>query len=545
MQQGETTHDKVRRLRALNEGEKLSLIFTQQRKLSEFEERIEQFQCAHQTGVCPLCSDKDLTIVQLQQQVEHLRHKLYGRSSERSGKGKKPGDGSGKRGNPNGGASERTRLPSDQFPNARVQEVKLEDPVPPNCSECEQAMTDSGLRESAERIEYQPAETYILRTQRVKYHCKCCQSAPQTAALPERLAPGSSLGDSLIIQACISKFYDLIPTTRFAKILGRGKTAIAHNLLLKAQSAAAFMLTAVYRAIRQEVLDSRVIFADETIHRQLEENGGKWRWYLWGFSNRTSIYFEIHDTRAGDVSIQFLMESLVLFLVSDAYSGYSRTIREVNERRQPKELPLLQSSLCNDHGRRYFHYAQEAPLAKRALEIYDEIYKIEDKVQELLKQPVYQEPENSAKALELRQTADPLFEKIHDLSAEILMEASDKSLEATAAKYFINHEQGLTLFLRHIELPISNAPAERGMRDWVQLRKTALGNHSLAGAEDAAVQLTVMCSCKMAEVNPQEYMDFTTNRYLSKKPLLTPAQYKLYRDILKKEKPPNPPPESS
>jgi hypothetical protein len=39
------------------------------------------------------------------------------------------------------------------------------------------------------------------------------------------------------------------------------------------------MLIAVYRAIRQEVLDSRVIFADETIHRQLEENGGKWRWF--------------------------------------------------------------------------------------------------------------------------------------------------------------------------------------------------------------------------------------------------------------------------
>jgi hypothetical protein len=50
MQQGESTHDRVRRLRALNEGEKLSLIFTQQRRLGEFEERIEAFQCAHDTG---------------------------------------------------------------------------------------------------------------------------------------------------------------------------------------------------------------------------------------------------------------------------------------------------------------------------------------------------------------------------------------------------------------------------------------------------------------------------------------------------------------
>lgn len=534
-QQGETTHERVRRLRTLNEGEKLSLIFTQQRKLGEFQERIEAFQCAHENGECALCRDKDLTIAQLQQQNEQLRHKLYGRSSERSGKGKKPGDGNGKRGNPNGGASERTRLPSERFPNARIQEITLEDSVPPSCDECEQQMTDSGMTEDpTERVEYQPAELYILRTRRKRYHCKCCQSALKTAALPERLAPGSSLGDSLIIQSCLSKFYDLIPTTRFAKILARGKVDLAHNLLLKAQSAAAFMLISVYRAIKQEILNSRVIFADETIHRQLEENGGKWRWYLWGFSNRTSIYFEIHDTRAGDVSIQFLIESMVLFLVSDAYSGYGRTIREINEQRQLKGLLLLQSSLCNDHGRRYFFYAQEAPLAKKALDLYDEIYKIEDKVQELLKNPVYEEPENSIKALELRQTADPLFEQIHDVSCEILLDAPEKSLEATAAKYFINHEEGLTLFLRHIELPISNALSERGIRDWVQLRKTALGNHSLAGAEEAAIQLTVMSSCKVAEVNPHEYLEFTRLRYLSKQPLLTPAQYKQ----LPKVKPP-------
>lgn len=538
--QGETVQEQIRRLRALNEGEKLSLIFTQHRQLSEYEDRIESFQCAHQTGTCPLCQDKDLQIQQLQQQNDQLRSKLYGRSSERSGKGKKPGNGGKNSGNPKGGSPERTRLPSARFPHAQVQEIVLEDPVPPMCDECVQPMTDSGMTEDpTEKIEYQAAFLLITRTRRKKYHCKCCQCAPKTAALPERIAPGSSIGDSLIIQACISKFYDLIPTTRFSKILARGKAAIAHTLLLKAQSWAAFMLMQVYVAIRQEVLESRVILADETIHRQLEENNGNWRWYLWGFSNQISIYFEIHDTRAGDVSIQFLMESPVRFLVSDAYSGYGRTVREVNEQRQLKNFPLLEWSGCNDHGRRYFFYAKEDPLAQKAVDTYDEIYKIEQKVQDLLKNPKYTGPENSVEALKLRQTADPLFEQIHDLSCEILMNAPGKSLEAVAAKYFINHEKGLTLFLRHIELPISNAPSERGLRDWVQLRKTSLGNHSLAGAEEAAIQLSVMCSCKMAEVNPQEYLEFTRLRYLSKQSLLTPAKYKQLVDSTKKEKPPD------
>src|ERR1041385_2420628 len=114
---GEATQDQIRRLRALNEGEKLSLLFTQHRKLNEYEDRIEAFQCAHQTGTCPLCRDKDLQIKLLQQQNDQLRSKLYGRSSERSGKGKKPKKGGKNGGNPKGGSPKRTRLPSERFPN--------------------------------------------------------------------------------------------------------------------------------------------------------------------------------------------------------------------------------------------------------------------------------------------------------------------------------------------------------------------------------------------------------------------------------------------
>ena len=531
----ESVQDRVSRLRRLNEGEKLSLIFTQQRKLGEYKERVEAFQCAHSTGQCSLCRDKDLAITQLQQQVEQLRNKIFGRSSERRNKRKKNKRGKG--GKPKN-SSQRTRLPSEQFPDARIQECTVGDPVPPQCFECKESMTDSGLRETAERIEHQPAEIYIQRTNRVRYHCKCCQVAPQTAALLPRLAPKTSLGDSFIIYACISKFFDLIPTTRSAKIMARGKTAVSHALLLKGQSIMAFVLLAVYKAIGEEIKSSRVVLADETIHRQLEENGGNWRWYLWGFSNGKSVYFEVKDTRAGDVSIQFLMLAMALFLVSDAYSGYVRTIREINEVRQKQGLPLLQSCLCNDHCRRYWVKA-ESVSAEKVLDLYEKIYWIEEQVQELLANPKYQEPENRDKALEIRQTADPLFNQIHTISCEVLLESNEKSPEAVAARYFLNNAAGLTLYLRHIELPISNASTERSMRDPVVLRKVALGNHSQAGAEEAAVQLSVMGSCKMLGVSPTEYLEFTRTRYLNEEPLLTPYQYKLYKDLPKEEKPPN------
>lgn len=83
-------------------------------------------------------------------------------------------------------------------------------------------------------------------------------------------------------------------------------------------------------------------------------------------------------------SIEFLKNSQSTILMTDAYSGYERTVKEVNIDRMNKGLPLLKSGLCNDHSRRYFYQSQEHPLGERALNVYGEIYEIERKVQELI-----------------------------------------------------------------------------------------------------------------------------------------------------------------
>jgi transposase len=529
---GEAAQDRVRSVRGLAEGEKLSLIFSQQRKVEELEDHLSAIRCAHQSGQCVLCSDKDSVIAAQQAQIHELKKRLFGRSSERRKKGsKKP------KGNPKKPSETRTRLPSAQFPNARVQEETLTDGVAPTCNECQESMVDSGLRETAERLEYIPEELYILRTHRVRYRCNCCQSAPQTVELLARLAPGTSLGDSLIIQACVSKFYDLIPTTRFAKMLARTQVDLSEKMLRRGQNIMTEVMYQAGVALKQEISTSRVVHADETTHRMLEQNNGQWRWWLWAFATQTSVYFEIHDTRAGEVSIEFLKISLAVFLVSDAYSGYSRTQREVNEYREKHGLPLLESSLCNDHARRYFVYASEHPLAEKVLDQYERIYAIEAKVQELLKNPKYIALENTSKALELRQSADVYFEVIHGLSCEILLDSPEKAAEAVAANYFLTHVEGLTRFLKHIELPISNAPAERSIRSPVVLRKTSLGTHSQEGAETAALHLSLMGSCKLNEINPTEYYQFSASRYLERQPLLTPFQYKQHLEKKKRGPP--------
>lgn len=530
--------NRINKLRSLTETEKVALICSQQFKLNEIEERINILKCTHELGECLHCADKDKTIAELNEAIKALREQKYGRSSERRNKHKSGGSGSG---NKTTKSQTRVRLPSEQYPNAKIKVETVFESTPPQCTQCHESMTDSGLRETSERLEIIPMEIYIVKTERVRYHCKCCQVAPVTTVLPSRIAPNTSLNDSVLIEASIAKFYDLIPTERYAKMLSRSGVQVSDKLLFLAQKYLAQALEAVYLKLKQEVLDSRVIHADESPHRMLEDNGGKSLWYLWSFCTNRSVYFEIHNTRGGDISIEFLKQSKASVLLSDVYSGYIRTIREVNDYRQLQGVERLESAYCNDHARRYFFKATEHVLANTVLDVYEKIYAIESKVQGLLNNPIYAEPENTKEALKLRQTMDALFEQIYNHSCEILLENTELSIIGKAAKYFLSNLPGLTKFLTDIDIPISNAPAERSIRNPVIGRKTWYGTHSRKGAEVAAIHFSLFESCKLNQVNPREYYNYLAKLHNTQRPLVTPYEYKQH---LAKSHSTNPPPDS-
>jgi hypothetical protein len=57
----------------------------------------------------------------------------------------------------------------------------------------------------------------------------------------------------------------------------------------------------------------------------LKQNEGK-RWYLWGFSSSgIASYYEVRNTRSGDVASELLLNSACEYLISDVYSGYKQS----------------------------------------------------------------------------------------------------------------------------------------------------------------------------------------------------------------------------
>jgi hypothetical protein len=278
----------------------------------------------------------------LEEQTILIRNKIFGRSSEKSDKksSKKKDRKSPRR---------RVKLPLERYPNIDILEKDVTLDELPSCPCCSKQMKDSGLTEDCEYLTVIP-----------------------------RIKPGSSYSDEMIVNVALSKYCDLIPVERYAQMASRdGADGIPANSLIQGTHNVADFLEDVYLKIKDEVFDEEVIHADETSHKMLE--GDKKKGCLWGFSSDSAAYFDVQDTRSGDVAIKLLKGSNCKYLVSDVFSGYKKAVSETNIYRKKENLPLIKNVYCNAHARRKFKessktYENESELF---LWCYRKIYRLE------------------------------------------------------------------------------------------------------------------------------------------------------------------------
>jgi transposase len=402
-----------------------------------------------------------------------------------------------------------TKRPSERYPDATVVVEIVEISPAPTCECCGEPMADSGMTEDAESIGVKEKQFIVVDQKRAKYRCTKCHGSVVTAPLPPRVAPGGSYSDDVIVDATLSKYCDLIPMERYTKIAGRcGMPGLPPQSLIQTTFRLAEFMDGVYEKIRKEVLDSRVVYADETPHRMLEGDE-RTRWFLWGFMAQKACFFECHGTRSGEVSSTVLKASQCEVLVSDVYSGYRRSVREVNEWRAVAGIPPLTAAYCNAHARRGFVTGDGE--VNFMLQSYKEIYRLE---------ALPLEP------LERRAMMRPVFERMRDEATAKVTEHSSKSQLGRAYAYFLNNYEGLTVFLDRGDVAIDNNGSERLLRNPVIGRKTWYGTHSREGAEVAAVHFTLVETCKLNGVNPREYYLAAIERIHRGEEVWTPADYR-------------------
>lgn len=450
-----------------------------------------------------------------------LKSKIFGKSSEKS-KVKKKKKNNSKRGS-------RTQLPSERYPNVPVIEKEIKLGEIPACSCCNSKMSDSGMWETSEFLNVIPKKIQIIRQKRKKYCCNKCYGDLQTTPAPPRILPGSNYHDDMFLDVALSKYLDLIPIDRYAKMLSReDEINIPPNSLINLTHYLADFFDGAALKCKEEVKSEIIVKADETPHRMLEDNDNKDSWFLWGFSSKNACYFDIKNTRSGDVASDFLKDSSCIYLMSDVFSGYKKAVRVSNEYREENNLPKIIKIYCNAHARRNFKKAENSfpDEAEFFIRMYRRIYWLE--------KLVGRAPPD--KKLKLRKLMMPYaLQRMYEMIIAMRNSYSKNSTIGKAMKYFFDNYDELTLFTTMPDLPIDNNSQEALLRSPVVGRKTWYGTHSKRGAETAATHFTLIESCKLNKVNPRKYYEELKLALLRGDTPFTPSEFK--NKLEKREQP--------
>lgn len=446
-----------------------------------------------------------------------LRNVIFGKSSEKEGRPEPEKD---KKKEPRPPKT-KVQLPSERYPDATRIERHVEFGEPPPCKCCSEKLTDSGMTEDSEYLTVIPKQYIVVQEKRHKYRCEKCHGDIQTAPVPPRIKSGSAYSDDMMLDVALTKYCDLIPIGRYAKIAERSAIPdLPPQSLIETTHYVADFVKPAVDLIKEEVLSKEVLNADETPHRMLEGDDNS-NWYLWGFSSTTASYFEAHDTRSGDVASSFLESSKCRYLVSDVFSGYGKAVRETNLLRLGSNKPQIENIYCNAHSRRRFKEAKNRFFeeAQFFVDKYKEIYRLE----ELAKSKSFEEK------LAIRSQMSPHFEDMKMRAIDLAPAFPEKSSIGKAINYFLGNFKELTAFINIASLPIDNNSQERLLRNPVIGRKTWYGTHSKRGAETMATLFSLVESCKLNKVNPREYLKQLVEDLHQRKKPYTPATFKSMR----------------
>lgn len=414
------------------------------------------------------------------------------------------------------GAHGRKPLP-EELPRVRV-EHDLE-PDQRCCPSCKDAMARIG-QSVTEEVDYVPASVIVREHVRPKYACRRCQEGVVTAELPARLIEKGRPGPGLLAQILVSKYSDHLPLHRQEAIFERQGLRIARSTMCDWVGECARGFFPIVQVLRQGVLGSWLVHADETpVLMQLNsQGGGKQRAYLWGYvGDQGDVVYDFRTSRGRDGPLEFL-EGYEGYLLVDDYAGYNA----VCEREGVVKLA------CWAHARRGFFEALTSATADASLVLakIQRLYKVEAEGRESALTP------ERLRALRQEKSV-PILASIREDLERLEKSALPKSPLGKAVAYSQNLWVELTRYVGDGRLAIDNNTVERAMRGVAVGRKNWLFCGSEAGGQGAAVIYSLIETAKRAGIDPFEYLRDLIERLpthpAERMAELTPRAWKLER----------------
>jgi transposase len=342
-------------------------------------------------------------------------------------------------------------------------------------------------------VEHVPPRLEVHEYVRGKYACRYCKNGVSTPPPPPRPIARGIAGPGLVAEIIVSKFNDHLPLYRLEDIFVRCGIHFPRSTLCDWVAAAADLLQPLYDLQRQLVVQSPVLWTDDTPVTVLvggEEGSRQGRfWAYVGEEYPYSVYdFSLSRRRDGP---QSFLRTFKGYLHADAYSGYDAIYLGSNHQ--------IVEVACWAHARRkFFDAAKSYPRqSHQVLEWIGQLYDIEDRARDLSVEARY----------DLRRAeAERVLDKLEVYLAELAETLLPKSALAKAVTYARNQWQALRRYTADGRLTMDNNTSERTLRHQAIGRKNWLFLGSESAGPRAAVLYTILAGAKRHRLEPWTYV---------------------------------------
>lgn len=374
------------------------------------------------------------------------------------------------------------------------------EPADTTCG-CGQPMQRVG-EDVSERLDIIPAEFIVHRHVRGKWACRCCQTLVQEPVAPQVIDKGQPTA-GLVAHTLVARFVDHLPYYRQEQVNARSGVHTPRSTLANWSGAGGAALTPLYEALREFVLSTRVLHADETPVAMLDPGAGKthkayvWAYARGAFDATPAVVYDFSISRAARHPIEFLGRWSGT-LTCDDYAGYGSVFK----------LHGRIEAGCLAHARRKFDELAKAgasQVATQALQRIAWLYRIEQEVAGV----------SSAERLQARQRrSPPLWDELHAWLRLERARVPDGGGIAAAIDYSLRRWDALGQFLRDGDVAIDNNHIENQMRPWAMGRKAWLFAGSELAGKRAAMVMSLVQSARLNGHEPWAYLKDVLERLL-------------------------------
>ena len=346
-----------------------------------------------------------------------------------------------------------------------------------------------------EQLDIIPAQVKVIRHQRLKYACPCCEQYIAMASKPKQPIEKSLASPGLLAFVATQKYCDALPLYRQSEIFKR--IELDRSNLANWMVRCGELIQPLINLLQDKLLERSLVHMDETTLQVLKEPGKtpqskSYLWLMASFTEHPITVFHYDPGRSQQVPLA-LLDTSVNTLMVDGYEWYQKACDDYSIKRLG----------CWAHARRKFMDAKKiqpkgkAGKADQALAWIQKLYLIEKHTKDDPPDQRYQIRQQQAK---------PIIDKIETWLEKSLLHVPPKTALGKAVQYLRNQWDRLIGYLDNGAYPIDNNLAENAIRPFAVGRKNWLFANSQAGAKASANLYSLIQTAKANNLNPYEYL---------------------------------------